>query len=160
MSNSDLYLCIFMVLFVLFIISFQVVCRYVFASPLPWPDEVCTNMLVWITFLGACVVTRREQNIKITFFVERLPRRWQGWLFLFLDVLIGIFLFCILLGSVSVFKKLGDILLPVTQISLNWVFLAVPVSACIMLIHLIPSVCRDFMRLVRGEEVLLSRRLH
>jgi TRAP-type C4-dicarboxylate transport system permease small subunit len=159
-KNGDLYCSVLLLISVLVITSVQVILRYVFAAPLPWAEEVTTNMLVWITFLGGSIVTRREEHIKVTYFVEFLPKRVLMWLFLILDILIAIFLVAILVGCVSVFKKLRLMLLPATQISMNWVFASVPISAAIMLIYYGFSIQRQIGRLYRGEEVPIEHRLH
>jgi TRAP-type C4-dicarboxylate transport system permease small subunit len=158
--NADLYCGVFLLLSVLVITSLQVILRYVFSFPLPWPEEVTTNMLVWITFLGGSIVTRREEHIKVAYFVQFLPKRALGWLFLLLDILIACFLIAILVGCFPVFKKLRLILLPATQISINWVFASVPISASIMLLYYLSAIWDQLRRLVRGEEVPLEHRLH
>ncbi len=158
--NADLCCGVLLLLSVLIIISVQVILRYVFSSPLSWPEEVTTHALVWITFLGGSIVTRREEHIKVTFFVEFLPKKILGWLFLILDILIVCFLIAILIGCVTVFKKLRLMLLPATQISMNWVFASVPICALIMLLYYLSSIWKQFRCLIRGEEVPIDHRLH
>jgi TRAP-type C4-dicarboxylate transport system permease small subunit len=160
MLNADLYCGALLLLSVLIITSLQVIVRYVFSSPLPWPEEVTTNMLVWITFLGGSIVTRREEHIKVSYFVEFLPKRILGWLFLLLDILIACFLIAIIVGSFTVFKKLRLILLPATQVSINWVFAAVPISAFIMLIYYLASIWKQIKCIARGEELPVAHRFH
>ena len=158
--RTDLYCAVFLLLSVLIITSVQVILRYVFSSPLSWPEEIATHALVWITFLGGSIVTRREEHIKVTFFVEFLPKKFLGWLFLILDILIACFLIAILIGCIPVFKKLRLLLLPATQISMNWVFAAVPICALIMLLYYLSSMWKQFRRLIRGEEVPIDHRFH
>jgi len=158
--HADLYCGAFLMAAVLTIISFQVILRYFFSSPLPWPEEVTTSLLVWITFLGGSIVTRREEHIKVTYFVEFLPKRVLIWIFLFLDILIIFFLTAILIGCVPVFQKLRLILLPATEISINWVFASVPISAFMMLIYYVSSAWTQVQHILRGTEVPLAHRFH
>jgi TRAP-type C4-dicarboxylate transport system permease small subunit len=145
---------------ILFVTSLQVILRYVFSAPLPWGEEVTTNLLVWITFLGGGIVTRREAHIKVTYFVEFLPERALGWLFLVMDILIVCFLLAILVGCFPVLMKLRQMLLPALQISMNWVFASVPISAAIMLVYYFFSIKEQLRRLLKGEAVLLDHRFH
>lgn len=55
----------------------QVVTRYGFNHPLTWPEELCTLLLVWMTFFGASLLLKKEQHIEIDFFAKMLPRRAQ-----------------------------------------------------------------------------------
>ena len=160
LKNGDLYCSIFLLVTILALTSFQVILRYVFSAPLPWGEEVTTHLLVWITFLGGSIVTRREEHIKVTFFVEYLPQRVLVWLFLVFDILIAGFLIAILVGCISVLQKLKLMLLPALQISMNWVFASVPLSAAIMLIYYGVSIYHQIRRLVRGEDVPLAHRFH
>jgi TRAP-type C4-dicarboxylate transport system permease small subunit len=156
----DLILSVLLLVSILVITSVQVILRYVFSAPLAWGEEVTTNMLVWITFLGGSIVTRREAHIKVTFFVEFLPKRVLVWLFLMLDILIACFLVAILIGCVPVFNKLKLMLLPALQISMNWVFLSVPLSAAIMLVYYFFSIKTQIRLLIRGEDIPLTHRFH
>ena len=51
----------------------QVVTRYGFNHPLTWPEELCTLLLVWMTFFGASLLLKKEQHIEIDFFTKLLP---------------------------------------------------------------------------------------
>jgi TRAP-type transport system small permease protein len=52
----------------------QVTLRYVFSAPSPFTEELARLSLIWLTFIGAAVVTRRREMLRVTYFVERLPR--------------------------------------------------------------------------------------
>lgn len=45
--------------------------RYVLEDSLVWYDEFASFLLVWLTFVGAVVVTRRRRHIGFELFVER-----------------------------------------------------------------------------------------
>jgi TRAP-type C4-dicarboxylate transport system permease small subunit len=51
----------------------QVVTRYGFNHPLTWPEELCTLLLVWMTFVGASLLLKKEAHIEIDFFAKLLP---------------------------------------------------------------------------------------
>jgi TRAP-type C4-dicarboxylate transport system permease small subunit len=70
----------------------QVVTRYGFNHPLTWPEELCTLLLVWMTFFGASLLLKKEQHIEIDFFTKLMPRRVQQVIGLVNVVLIFAFL--------------------------------------------------------------------
>ena len=70
----------------------QVVTRYGFNHPLTWPEELCTLLLVWMTFFGASLLLKKEQHIEIDFFTKLMPRRAQQVIALLNVVLIFVFL--------------------------------------------------------------------
>jgi TRAP-type C4-dicarboxylate transport system permease small subunit len=55
----------------------QVVTRYGFNHPLTWPEELSTLLLVWITFVGASLLLKREQHIEIDFFTNYFSQKAQ-----------------------------------------------------------------------------------
>lgn len=42
--------------------------------PLVWTDELAQYLLVWLGFLGWIIASRRRSHIRITTFIDRLPR--------------------------------------------------------------------------------------
>ncbi len=70
----------------------QVVTRYGFNHPLTWPEELCTLLLVWMTFVGASLLLKKEAHIEIDFFTKLLPLPAQKVIALFDIVLMFGFL--------------------------------------------------------------------
>jgi TRAP-type C4-dicarboxylate transport system permease small subunit len=70
----------------------QVVTRYGFNHPLTWPEELCTLLLVWMTFFGASLLLKKEQHIEIDFFTKLMPLPAQKVIALLNIVLIFVFL--------------------------------------------------------------------
>ena len=61
-------------LFVVMCVLFAaVVFRYFINRPLNWADEMCTYLLVSITFLGAYLAQRKGGLARVTFFIDKLP---------------------------------------------------------------------------------------
>lgn len=52
-------------------ISIQVFCRYVLDNATTWSDTVAATSLAWMTFLAGTAAVRRNENMAITFLVER-----------------------------------------------------------------------------------------
>ena len=69
--------------------------RYVFLAPLPGATEIAQQMMAYIVFLAYAYVLARGEHIRVTFFVDKLPRKLgigtqilAGLLGLFFSVLI------------------------------------------------------------------------
>ncbi len=60
------------VLFVAFTIGFNVLMRRVFEAPVPWALPMTEFSLLYLTFLAAPVVLRREGHVRMTAITERL----------------------------------------------------------------------------------------
>lgn len=59
------------------IIFFQVIMRYMFNNSLPWSEELGKFFFVWISWLGISIGHRRNEHIRITLIVDKLPRKFN-----------------------------------------------------------------------------------
>ena len=57
------------------LVCYSVIMRYFFSRPPIWGENVPLTLFVWMTFIGAGVATKRGLNIKVTYFVDKLPAR-------------------------------------------------------------------------------------
>ena len=62
----------------LVVLILGVLTRYVFMSPLSWPDELSTYLFILMTFLGASSSIRSNQELRVDALVERFPRARFG----------------------------------------------------------------------------------
>jgi TRAP-type C4-dicarboxylate transport system permease small subunit len=60
------------------IIFMQVLLRYVFKSPLTWPEELARYFLIWISCLGSAYAVREGMHISVVFIKNKLPQSYQA----------------------------------------------------------------------------------
>ena len=65
-------------------VIYTVFMRYIFNMSPPWAEDAPRVFFLWLTYLGIAVATRRGQNIRVTFFVDKLPARWRFYLDIFM----------------------------------------------------------------------------
>lgn len=114
----------------------QIVMRYAFNAPLPWPEEVSRWAFLWLVMLGCVTVTRLGSHIRMTMLVHRLPSSTRPY-----TDLLGIGLSAAALGFIG-YLGVG-LMNDTTAISVNlgisysWLYLAVPVGAVLSLLALV-----------------------
>lgn len=69
--SFDLLLSSFLLVLISGIIFLAVVFRYVFVSPLSWPEEVARWLLVWLTFAGTAFAYKSGGLVSVEFFAQR-----------------------------------------------------------------------------------------
>ena len=126
----------------------NVVCRYVFNFSLIWVEELTRYMMVWLGFLGSGLVLRFGAHVAVDFFQDLLPPRAAKALRAAIVLLLGMtFVAMAWLGARYVAFAWGQ-----ETAVLNWstgaIYLAVPIGAVLMLVHL-GFVARSY---VRGRE--------
>ena len=78
------------------LIGLQVFLRYVINNPSVWSEEAARFSMVYLCFFGACLAMKREESLKVTFFIQKLPTKVSLYLGIVLKVFILIFLFFVL----------------------------------------------------------------
>lgn len=134
-------LCITVVCVVLTAIFF----RYVLNHSLFWSDELVRYLFVWLTLLGASVVLREREHIRVEYFVEKLPLRMRR--VIEMATLAGVCLFqaaMVVLGFLWVWSTRGTYT-SALQWPLNLLFYAALPSSAVL------GVWYAFRRLIRGE---------
>ena len=128
--EGDLYFGMILFFTAISVTSLQVILRYVFIHPLPWPEELCEICLVWITFLGGSIVTRRNQHIVVEYFTKFIPKKIKFWNDILLDLITLAYLILVIIGSKHMLEQNAPILTTAFQISVNYILIAVPLNFC------------------------------
>lgn len=62
------------------VLSYGVLMRYVFRSPIIWTDELASVLFLWLAVLGSVIALRRGSHMRMTALVTRVSPRWQDFL--------------------------------------------------------------------------------
>jgi TRAP-type transport system small permease protein len=114
------------------IVIYCVVMRYWFNQPPIWSEDVPRLLFVWMTYLAAVVATRRDTNIKVTFIVDKLPRRLQ----LLIDIVMTAIVIAMMLVLAWYSWPVIELNLGGTMLSTGWneavFYLPLP-GACVLM---------------------------
>ncbi|MFI4985883.1 MAG: TRAP transporter small permease [Alphaproteobacteria bacterium] len=121
----------------------QVISRYVFNAPLSWSDEAAIFLFAWMIMLVASLGVRERFHVRLTFFLTRLPRRLQDALnFLFLVAITAFGGVLVVEGMDLVGLVWGDTS-PAIQYPAEALYLATPISGCLIVVHGIAALLKD-----------------
>lgn len=70
--------CAVLVLAEVALILVSVIARSVLDSPLVWSDEIIGLLFLWLTMFGAANALRRQDHMRMTTLVSRLPTVWRA----------------------------------------------------------------------------------
>ncbi|MFZ7103313.1 MAG: TRAP transporter small permease [Peptococcaceae bacterium] len=130
----------------------QVVCR-VFFTALSWSEELSRYLLVWGTFFGATMAYKRGNHIALTFVIEAFGPKMKK-LFAVLIYLLSIVFFCsvIYYGWQMIKMQIFQIS-PALGLPMQYVYLCIPFSLMIMIIHALAGIGRELTEYKNGGEV-------
>lgn len=123
-------------------VLWQVLSRYVLASPSSFTDELAGFLLIWVGLLGAAYVTGQEGHLAIDLLVRKVDAAWQRRLRALSYLVIALFAVAVMIvgGSWLVYTRFY---LGVTsaslQVNLGYVYLVLPLSGLLTAYYAIDS---------------------
>lgn len=117
------------------VVIYTVVGRYIFNNSPLWAEDVPRVFFLWMTYLGIAVATRRGQNIRVTFFIEKMPPKPRFYLDMFMHG-------CVLIMLITILWNVWPLIrlnLAGTMLSTGWSdavsWFPLPVGAALMLMY-------------------------
>ena len=131
------------------VVILQVALRYVFNHPLVWTDEAAAYFLVWISFLGMALASRKRIHIGISFVVDRLPSAGRRALHIFWAAAAAIFAVLLFVVGVLITRANGDVRMVSIDFAFWPVYLVVPIAAVLLFVYSL----RDLVQIVRRGDI-------
>ena len=126
---------------VVFVITFaQVLCRFVFKSPLPWSQDVLRLAFTYMVYWGAAWCVKVKGHLNVDVLLTSLPEKGRRILELLINVVLcGLFIFMIIQGwhfaMLGLNQTTSYLPLPMT-----YYYLSIPTAAVIMLFYMVQIV--------------------
>lgn len=120
------------------VINLGVFSRYLFFAPFIWTEELALFILAWMVFLGGSQVIRKWENVRVTYFIEKLPPRFSAIIEAGLKLLIlGFLVYVLVLGS-DIIPKVGPTeIAPALGISMLIPQMSLVVGSFLMVIQML-----------------------
>jgi TRAP-type C4-dicarboxylate transport system permease small subunit len=126
------------------IIFSNVILRYSTNQSIEWAEEVARYMMVWLTFLGAGPVLRYGGHIAVENLQDSVPLAWARAIRVFIAVMLTVFFSFIIWYGVIYVDRVQFQMTPTTQVSMSWVYAAMPVGGALLLLHWL-LIVRDYV---------------
>lgn len=104
----------------LLVVGAQIFARYVLNHSLFWSEELARYLFIYLVFLGAAIVLRREGHIRVSFFVEKLPPGPRRVVAVLGDILLLAFVGIVLIQSVRLAIMVWTV--PTAALLIPWTF--------------------------------------
>ena len=109
--------------------------RYFTNESIEWAEEVARYLMVWLTFLGAGPVLRYGGHIAVENLQDSLPTAWAKALRVLIAALLFGFFGFMVWGGALYLERAQFQMTPTTQISMAWVYAAMPVGGLLLILH-------------------------
>ncbi|MBW2147801.1 MAG: TRAP transporter small permease [Deltaproteobacteria bacterium] len=147
------YFCVGLTLTMFVNVMAQVFCNYVLRSGLSWSEEFSRLLLVWMTFSGAALVSRRALHIGLTAVINLAPYRLRHILKLAGFIIVMFFLYGLTIWGwkLSVFGKAQTS--TYLTISYFWFYLGIPLGSFLIFIQTLYLALREIMAFYYQEDL-------
>lgn len=136
LNSCTKYLCIFLMVILLILMTTEVILRYFFNSSLTWSNDLVMILMAWLTFLGASIAIKEKSHFSIPVLVEKFKEK--EFYFNFVVNIISLTFFGLLfIGGCIVTKN--SLHQDIISLPGKWymVYLILPVTSFASIIHLL-----------------------
>ncbi|MEN3008035.1 TRAP transporter small permease [Pseudothermotoga sp.] len=148
-ENAVVYFSIAGLMFMVVIVFYQVMGRYLFNRPPRWTEEIALIMMIWIAMLGAGVGLKNDIHMRVEVFMNVFPKSIQRLVEIAIMTLIGYFGIQMTRYTLIMIQRLPN-RMPATGISVRWMYL--PVAVCgILLVMCVVLKILEQIALSKGE---------
>lgn len=135
-----------------------VVSRYVLDNPLPWSDELASMLFIWLSMLGAVLALDRNEHMRLSAVVNRLPPNWRGWFETMSALVVCVFVAFIILPAWQHAAEQMPITTPALALPDGWRAAALPVGIVLMFVAAVSRMAQrtTLRQFVTGLAVLLA----
>lgn len=124
----------FVIFWALAIIVFvQFFTRYVLNDSLAWTEEIARYALIWVVFVGAVMVTRRNSHIAVELVANLLPPNLlRASLLAFIDIVKLLFMGLLAYFSLTIIERMHYQRMTVIDVPMSYVYAGV-LLGCVMM---------------------------
>ncbi len=152
LGRFEEYILIPMLAFSAILLFVQVIMRYVFSNSLSWSEELARFLYIWEVWLGIAYCTKMQTHLRITLIFSFTSKKIEQIIRLFINVIwFGFGLFLVYVGAATMLqiRDFGQVS-SALRLPMWIVYLAIPVGAFLMDIHLIEHSITLVKELVKG----------
>lgn len=124
-----------MLLLLVCLTLFQVLSRYLLPVPISFTEELGRFLFIWISFLGAAIVMKRDAHIRLDLFHGVVSARVLGVVRVFVFACVAFLSAGILVTAPGLLSVAARQTAAVSRISMGAVYLVLPLSAALTLAY-------------------------
>lgn len=150
-NNITKYITFIMLAIMTATISLQVFYRYILGSSLTWSEEIARYLFIWVIMLGASIGIKERFHISITIIKDKLSGKAKQILDIILNLGIGILGVIMVTSGAELAQVVAIQLSPAMRLNMSLVYMSVPVSGILIVIHVLDILQTDVKSLISKD---------
>jgi len=136
--------------FIVGMVTLNVVLRKVGTSTLVITEELCRYMMVWLVFVASSLAVRERSHIAILVLVGLMGTRVRRWVSIFADLVFLAFLTILSVYTIKLLPQQLSQTCITMDISMFYFYLAIPVGSGLMAFFLVRRIVSGLFGALRG----------
>ena len=134
--NWEISIVLFLLIFLLVVVVTEVIFRYL-DFPLYWSEEIARYTFIWMVMFGCIIGVEKKIHFQVDIIVRSANKKIQRFIFFLSNFVASLFLIFMFYEGISLCIKTKKVTSAALGIPQFYAYLAVPVAALLMLIHLL-----------------------
>ena len=124
------------------LVTYQVFQRYVLHYTPPWSEELSVYLMIWFGLLGIAAGVRRSSHMSLHFFADKMPKKIQRPLQVLTYLMMIVYVFVLVWQGIVLVDLTRTQRSAAMGVPVCYVYLALPVSACLIIIFMMEKLYR------------------
>ncbi len=151
LNQAVKYMAAFLIAAMSVLVFLQVLFRYVLDAPLDWSEESSSFAFVWMALLGASIGLKYEEHPSLDIFFKLFPSGIQKLAKILINLSIIFMLVILFIFGLKFTLAMRMQSTAALGYSVAFVYVVLPISAVIMLIHVIVQTVQLFKKELEGK---------
>lgn len=126
-----------LMVFLILLITWSVISRFIFNNPVAWQYEVTLICLSWIVFIGMSMTFHNDEHMRLTFVANAMKPKTRAYWLTAMDMICFVFLVIAGILSISVVQNAMQTPYQTIPVARGWFYLPFPIGACMSLFQIV-----------------------
>ena len=126
-----------MMIFLILLITWSVISRFAFNSPVAWQYEITLVCLSWIVFIGMSMTFHNDEHMRLTFVSNRFQPKMRAFWLTAMDMLCFAFLVVAGILSISIVKNSMQTMYQTIPVARGFFYMPFPIGALMSLFQIV-----------------------
>lgn len=137
-----------LLVFLTILITYSVISRFIFNTPVAWQYEATLVCLSWVVFIGMSVTFRNDEHMRLTFVSNAMPEKIRNIWLAVMDLFVLIFLVVAAYLSLSVIRNAMPTQYQTIPVSRGLFYMPFPIGCCFSVFHIVNT----NLKRLKGQE--------
>ena len=145
-------ICIVCLVFLLLLLTGNVIFRFVTIISMGWYDEIVELLFAWLVFIGAAALWRDNSHFRVQWFYAKFEDRTAGYIIGLLVEFLCLFFLIVMTWQGLRITLLANDWTPILKFSKRFMYVDIPIAGSVMIIYSIRSIVNHTVSLIHSRK--------